>query len=366
MNKEIRVLLVEDSAVFRYHISNIIQRSGENIKIVDTAFNGKKALKKMKGLKEKIDVVVSDIVMPEMDGIETAGQIMDRFPTPIILISSIKEKREVEKALQTLGMSAFESGSIEFLKKPDPLYPNDKERFNKELILKIQNIALLDFNKIFSVFKLQKKVKQEQFIKKTVKRPSKSVWTEYRKKIIVIGASTGGPQAVSILFSMLPSKFPPVILVQHMPDGMIQPWIIRLQEAFPQLKIRLAKDGDILQPRNIYIAPTGKHCIIERGKSIKIRDGEKINFVIPAADVTFESAARVFGKNTLGIVLTGMGRDGLKGTRKIKAAGGMVIAEHKSTSIINSMPDAIIKANLADRISPIHQIANTIRGIGWI
>ncbi|MFX0138889.1 MAG: chemotaxis protein CheB, partial [Candidatus Hodarchaeota archaeon] len=324
MNNEIKVLLVDDSAVFRYHISKVIINSGKDIRIIETAVNGKKALEKMEKIKDKVDIIIMDILMPGMDGIETVGYIMDLFPTPVILSSSKKEKREIDIALSDLGMSNLESGAIEFVKKPDSLLPNDNERFEKELIFKIENLAKIDFNKISSIYDLKTKIQQQRIRIPLPKPPSYSTWDLHRNKIIVIGTSTGGPQAVSILLSMLPMKFPPIILIQHMPDGMIAPWTLRLQKAFPQLKIRLAWSGAILQPRNIFIAPTGKHCIIEPGKWINLVDGEKVNFVIPAADVTFRSAAKVYGKETLGIILTGMGRDGFEGAKIIKSFGGKI------------------------------------------
>lgn len=366
MKNGIKVLLVDDSAVFRFKISKILEDSGKNIRIIETAVNGKRALEKMERIKDKVDIIVMDIVMPEMDGLKTVGYIMDRFPTPVILSSSQREKKEIDLALSDLGMSNVESGVVEFVKKPDLTYPNDRERFEKELLLKIENLSKLDFSKIFSILKLKKKIQLQRKKVPLPKPPSYSTWDEHRNKIIVIGTSTGGPRAVSILLSMLPSKFPPIILIQHMPDGMIAPWTKRLQSAYPQLKIRLAWDGAIIQPDSIYVAPTGKHCIVKPSKWINLVDGEKVNFVIPSADVTFRSAAKVYGRNTLGIILTGMGRDGFEGAKQIKLVGGKIIAEHQSTSIMDSMPEAIIKADLADRISPIHQIANTLRGIGWI
>ncbi|MFX0051808.1 MAG: chemotaxis protein CheB [Candidatus Hermodarchaeota archaeon] len=366
MNDGIKVLLVDDSAIFRYHINKVIMKSGKNIRIIETAVNGKKALEKMEKIRDKVDIIIMDIMMPGMDGIETVGYIMDRFPTPVILSSGKKKKREIEIALSDLRMSNLESGAVEFVKKPDSLHPNDDLRFEKELIFKIENLTRIDFNKISSIYDLKAKIQQQRKEIPLPIPPSYSTWDLHRNKIIVIGTSTGGPQAVSILLSMLPMKFPPIIIIQHMPDGMIAPWTVRLQKAFPQLKIRLAWSGALLQPSTIFIAPTGKHCIIEPGKWINLVDGEKVNFVIPAADVTFRSASKVYGRETLGIILTGMGRDGFKGAKIIKSVGGKIIAEHHSTSIMNSMPDSIIKANLADRISPINQITNTMRGLGWI
>ena len=366
MKDAIRVFLIDDSAVVRQSITQMINRSQENITVVGSAMNGRMALEKMMLPRNKSDVVITDIVMPEMDGIEAINHIMDRFPTPIIVISALRKKEEIDVALSDLGVAAFESGTVEFVRKPDPLEPDDTKRFEKELIRKIVNISKIDFLKIFSIFNVESLLKEKIIVKPIIEEPLQVIWEKHRTKIIVIGASTGGPRAISMIFSLLPSNFPPILVIQHMPEGMVKPWIKRLQKMYPNLKIRVAGDGVLLRPDCIYIAPAGKHCFVEQGKRIRLKLGIKVNFVIPAVDVTFESAAKVFKQNTLGIVLTGMGQDGRNGAEHIKNSGGKIIAEDESTSVINAMPDAVIKANLADRISPLHRIPNTIRGVGWI
>ena len=366
MNDAIRVFLIDDSAVVRQQISQMIMKSQEKLTVVGTAMNGRVALKRMMHPRYKSDVVITDIVMPEMDGIETINHIMDRFPTPVIVISALRRKKEIDVALSELGVAAFESGTVEFVRKPDPNIPNDRKRFEQELIHKIVNLSKIDFLKIFSIFNVESLVKETEIIKPLVEEPLHTIQEKYRAKIIVIGASTGGPRAISMIFSMLPPTFPPILVIQHMVEGMVEPWVKRLQKMYSNLKIRVAKDGSLLQPNNICIAPAGKHCLVKRGKKVSLVSGKKVNFVIPSVDITFESAAKVFGHNTLGIVLTGMGQDGLHGAEHVKKAGGKIIAEHESTSVISSMPKAIIDSNLADRISPLNKIPHSIRGIGWI
>ncbi|MFX1517547.1 MAG: CheB methylesterase domain-containing protein, partial [Promethearchaeota archaeon] len=206
----------------------------------------------------------------------------------------------------------------------------------------------------------------KSIIKPLVRDPQQVILDRYRSKIIVIGASTGGPRAISMILSMLPNKFPPILVIQHMPIGMVEPWVTRLRKMYSDLNIQVAKTGILLRPNHIYIAPAGKHCLINRNKRIKLDVGEKVNYVIPAADVTFESVADTYGEDSLGIILTGMGQDGVRGARIIKKLGGKIIAEDESTCIIPSMPKAVIEANLADRISPLHKIPTSIRGLGWI
>ncbi|UCG01183.1 MAG: chemotaxis-specific protein-glutamate methyltransferase CheB [Candidatus Heimdallarchaeota archaeon] len=366
MENVTRVFLIDDSAIVRQQISQMIMNSEKNIIVVGTAMNGRIALEKMILPRNKADVVIIDVVMPEMDGIETINHIMDRFPTPVIVISALKKKKEIDVALSELGVAAFESGTVEFVRKPDPWIPNDKERFKNELILKIENLAKIDFLKIFSIFNIESLVKEEAIAKPLIKEPSQVILNRHRAKIIVIGASTGGPRAISMIFSMLPNNFPPILVIQHMPIGMVKPWVTRLKKMYSNLMIEVANNGVLLRPNHIYIAPSGKHCLVNHNKRIKLESGEKVNFVIPSADVTFKSVAEVFGKDSLGIILTGMGQDGCRGARIIKDSGGKIIAEDESTSIIPSMPKAVIEGELADRISPLHKIPTSIRGLGWI
>ncbi len=366
MRKVIRVFLIDDSAVVRQQITQMINKSQKNITIVGTAVNGRIALEKMIHPKYKSDVVITDIVMPEMDGIETINHIMDRFPTPIVVVSAFRGREEIDVALSELGVAAFESGTVEFVKKPDPNVIDDRKRFEKELIHKVVNLSKIDFLKIFSIFNIKSLVQEEAVVKPLKKEPSLTTWRKHHSKVIVIGASTGGPRAISMILSMLPTNFPPILVIQHMPEGMVGPWVNRLRKMYTNLKIRVAKGGVLLKPNCIYIAPAGKHCYVNQEKKLELRGGKKVNFVIPAADVTFESAAKVYGKNTLGVVLTGMGQDGCNGAEFIKNQGGKIIAEDESTSVISSMPKAIIEADLADRISPLNKIPHVIQGIGWI
>ncbi|MFX1538058.1 MAG: chemotaxis-specific protein-glutamate methyltransferase CheB [Promethearchaeota archaeon] len=366
MKDAIRVFLIDDSAIVRQQISKMVEKSNRNIVLVGTASNGRVALEKMILPGNKADVVIIDVVMPEMDGIETINHIMDRFPTPVIVISALRKKEEIDVALSELGVAAFESGTVEFVRKPDPLVPNDISRFERELIHKIENLSKIDFLKIFSIFNIESLVKEEPIVKPLVKEPPKVIFDRHSSKIIAIGASTGGPRAISIILSMLPTNFPPILIIQHMPIGMVKPWVTRLKKMYSDLKIQVANNGTLLRPNHIYIAPAGKHCLVNRNKRIKLKVGEKVNFVIPAADVTFESVANAFGKDTLGIILTGMGQDGFKGAEAIKHSGGKIIVEDELTCIIPSMPKAVMEANLADRISPLHKIPTSIRGLGWI
>ncbi len=365
MRKEARVFIVDDSAVVRQKVSEFLTKSHKNINVVGGAPNGRVALAKLALPKYKSDVVLVDAIMPEMDGFETIGHIMDRFPTPMIMISGLTEK-EVTRSLSNLGMSAFESGAVEYVKKPDPAIPHDVKRFERELIYKITHLAHMELTRAYTSFDFKSFLKEEEIEEPLVLDKPERILKDFNDLLIIIGASTGGPRAISLILSKIPSNFPPIIIIQHMPEGMVEPWVKRLQTLHSHLNIEIPTNGEKLRQSKVYIAPGGKHCGINSGKILKLFIDERVNYVIPAIDVTFIDAAKIYGENVLGIVLTGMGKDGFEGARKIKAAGGKIFAEHESTSIIYAMPKAIAVGKLADEIVPLHNIPHLLRKYGWI
>ncbi|MFX1286006.1 MAG: chemotaxis-specific protein-glutamate methyltransferase CheB [Promethearchaeota archaeon] len=365
MKREIRVFLVDDSAFVRHQVSKLIKDSDKNIKVIGGAPNGKIALMKIALPKYKPDVVLLDAIMPEMDGFETVGHIMDRFPIPVIIVSGLT-KKEVNRSLTNLGMSAFESGAVEFVKKPDSRIQGDIKRFKSDLIYKILNLSQINLTRAYSGFDFKSFLQEEEIDEYYPKKRPKIVPKEFQDLLIVIGASTGGPRAISLILSKIPSKFPPIIIVQHMPEAMVDPWVKRLQSLYPHLKIEIAKDSEKIRPNRVYIAPGGKHCAINKGRSFRIYVDKRVNFLIPAVDITFATAAKVYKENILGIVLTGMGKDGFNGAKKIKAVGGKIFAEHESTSVIYAMPKAIVEGELADEVVALHNIPLTIKKHGWI
>lgn len=361
---QIRVFIVDDSAVMRQYLSSLVSRSSSNIVVIGTAPNGVIALEKLALARYKSDTVLMDILMPEMDGFETIGHIMDRFPTPVIIVSSLSQK-EVTMALSNLGMSIFESGTIEFVRKPDTSIKKDKKRFERELVNKISGLSKADLPRALKGFDLK------QFLQEDLDEVPKLIGIEKRQvpsseKIIVIGASTGGPRAISLILSKIPKDSPPILIVQHMPIEMVDPWAKRLQTLYPELNIRIPRDNEKIRANRVYIAPGGVHCGIQPGKTFKLYAGERVNFVIPSIDVTLISGAQIYKNNILGIILTGMGSDGCNGAKKIKSQGGEILTEHESTSVIYSMPRCVVEANTSDESVELHNIPSAIRRRGWL
>ena len=362
MKKEVKVLVVDDSAVARQAITEILNDSERGLKVIGTAPNGRVALKKMMLPKYKPDIITMDIIMPEMDGIETISHIMDRFPLPIIIVSSLSQK-DVDTMLSNLGMAAFESGVVEFVKKPDSKNPFENKRFQRELLYKTVSLSQINLTQALRGFDFESFLKDEK--PQVVKKPKKKKQS-FRDSIIVIGASTGGPRAISLVLSKIPSTFPPIIIVQHMPEQMVKPWVERLQILYPDLDIKVPVNNELIKPNRIYIAPGGKHCAISKGKKFNLFVGEKVNFLMPAVDITLETSINAYnGENVLGVILTGMGKDGFDGAREIKAYGGKIIAEHESTCVIYGMPKAVVESDIADMVIPLHDIPKALKSIQW-
>jgi two-component system chemotaxis response regulator CheB len=360
MKKEIRVLIVEDSATYRQEIKKILIESSKRIKVVGTAPNGKIALMKMQISKYKPDIVTMDIMMPEMDGIETIGHIMDRFPVPVVIVSSLSQK-DIDAFASNKGMAAYESGMVEFVRKPstDDL---DNNRFRHQLLDKILNLSQIN-KKVFRDFDIQQFLAKDEIEKPVVIEKPKRILKKFSDLLIVIGASTGGPRAISDIFFEISERkenFPPIVIIQHMPSEMVKQWAGRLQNLYPSLDVRIPKNNELIKPNRIYIAPGGKHCAIQGRKRFKLYKGEKVNFLMPAIDVTFESAAKEYKENIIGVILAGMGKDGLEGSKKIKAVNGSIIAEHESTCVIYGMPKAVIEGKLADTVVPRDEIRSEL------
>ena len=363
MNKSIKVFIVDDSAVARQINTKVVTEASDNFTVIGSAPNGKIALEKLSLSRYKADVILMDIMMPEMDGIETIGHILDRFPTPVIIVSSLSQE-DIDITLSNKGMSAFESGAVEFVKKPNILDKRDYFRFRRSLKEKISTLSQINLQRAYKGFDFRKYLKNEEI--EEVKSKYKFDKTQYRNLIIVIGASTGGPRAISLILSKIAPRFPPIVIVQHMPIEMTELWVQRLQRLYPHLRIKIPSNNEMLQQNHVYIAPGGKHCSIRSGKVIHLYSGEPVNFVTPAIDITFKSAAKAYGSNVLALILTGMGKDGLDGARTIKEVGGSVMAEHHSTAVIYAMPRVVVEAKLADEIVPLHDIPNFMRRKGWM
>ena len=372
----IRVLVVDDSAFMRKIITNLLTTSPD-IEVIGRAKNGQEAIEKVTELRP--DVVTMDLEMPVLDGLQALGYIMSECPTPVIMLSG------AESAHADVTITAFQYGAVDFILKPSGNISLDMSKIKDELIKKVKAAAYVEVHKLGFIEeksikdKGRRKLKAQEIVEfhesnmadeRNKKETIEPIKKPGIKKIIIIGSSTGGPRALQRVIPLLPSNLhAPVLIVQHMPPGFTKSLAERLN-AQSMIKVREAMEGDILQSGTVYIAPGDFHMIVkqlringELKEVIALTKGEKVQGVRPSVDVLLNSITSIYGQNSLGVILTGMGSDGSDGIKKLKLAGGKVIAEDESTCVVYGMPRSVIDQKLADYILPINRIAESIAQI---
>jgi two-component system, chemotaxis family, protein-glutamate methylesterase/glutaminase len=337
MSERIRVLVVDDSALMRKLIPAILARDA-SIEVVGTAMDGAFALKKIEELEP--DVVTLDLEMPRMGGMETLRLIMKRAPMPVVLFSTHSK----EGAYATFKALAL--GAVDFVAKPKDAAAGNLDAIADLLIAKIK-VAKRAVGR-----KLPPAVIPEA--QTAIKKSARVALPPSR--IIAIGISTGGPNALQFVLSQIPAEFPAsILIVQHMPEGFTEMFARRLDECCA-LDVQEAKSGDMLIAGRVLICPGNRHIMVRRmprGDTAVLSDGPPVNGHRPSADVLFHSVAQQFGITAVGVLMTGMGEDGAEGLGAIKAAGGMTIAQSEDTCVVSGMPRAAILKGYADKIVPL-------------
>jgi len=340
MNERIRVLVVDDSALMRKLIPNILARD-PRIEVVGTAMDGAFALKKIEELRP--DVVTLDLEMPRMDGMEALRMIMRRAPLPVILVSTHSK----EGAYSTFKALAL--GAIDFVAKPREASAGHLDAIAGELIEKIKVAKRTLGKKIAPAFEEPQPVKKSARIAVPPNR------------IIAIGVSTGGPNALQFVLPQIPAEFSgTVVLVQHMPEGFTEMFARRLDECC-ELDVQEARSGDLLLAGRVLVCPGNRHMMVRRmprGDVAVLSDSPHVNGHRPSVDVLFHSVAQEFGPTAVGVLMTGMGEDGADGLGAIKAAGGATIAQSEDTCVVPGMPRAAILKGYANRIIPLEAIGS--------
>jgi two-component system chemotaxis response regulator CheB len=340
MSERIRVLVVDDSALMRKLIPAILARES-SIEVVGTAMDGAFALKKIEELKP--DVVTLDLEMPRMDGMETLRLIMRRAPLPVILFST-HSKEGGYATLKALAM-----GAVDFLAKPQDAAAGHLETIADQLIAKIKVAKRAAGRKLPPA-----ELFEEPLISKKVHRAHLPP-----RRVIAIGISTGGPNALQFVLSQIPGDFQSTILVvQHMPEGFTEMFAKRLDECCA-LEVQEARSGDLLLAGRVLICPGNRHMMVRRmprGDMVVLSDGPPVNGHRPSADVLFHSVSQEFGLTSVGVLMTGMGDDGAEGLGAIKAAGGMTVAQSEDTCVVSGMPRAAILKGYANKIIPLEAL----------
>jgi len=342
MSSPVRVLVVDDSALMRKLIPQILA-ADPSIQVVGTAMDGNFGLKKMEDLKPQ--VVTLDLEMPGMGGLDMLKETMRRHRVPVIVVSS----HSTEGASVTL--KALSMGAFDFVAKPADVSARMPE-IAEELISKIKAAA---HSRGFSLPSAE--VHSEPQAKNT---PDKR---KHPSRVVAIGVSTGGPQALQYALPQLPKDFPGTILiVQHMPEGFTEMFSRRLDEICA-ISVKEAQSGDLLLAGRALICPGSRHMKVKKlplGEVAVLTDDPRVNGHRPSVDVLFRSVAEEFGDQGVGVLMTGMGEDGARGMGELKAAGGMTIAQSEESCVVYGMPKAAIEHGYAVRVVALDALANTI------
>ncbi|MGB0495461.1 MAG: protein-glutamate methylesterase/protein-glutamine glutaminase [Kangiellaceae bacterium] len=338
-DKIIRVLIVDDSAFIRVLLTEILD-SSPNIQVVATAEDPIEARDKIK--KHSPDVITLDVEMPKMDGITFLKNIMRLRPMPVIMISTLTQ------AGADITLEALEFGAFDFIGKPSSDVKNKLTDLAEELIRKV--IAAASCNTLA----LEKK----EFTSAT---KSKSV-KNYPYQLIAIGASTGGTEAIREVVSQLPVGLPPIVMSQHIPEAFSTSYAKRLNRE-SIVNVREIQSSTRLESGFAYLAPGSHHMKIKKKEGYfwaVLDDGEKVNRHRPSVDVMYNSIVDLNEKDCLGIILTGMGKDGAKGLKALRDLGAHTIAQDEKSSVVWGMPGSAVKEGGVDRILPLSEIATAI------
>ncbi len=352
MKKKIKVLIVDDSAVVRQTLSEILS-SDPGIEIMGTAPDPFIAASKMK--EEVPDVLTLDVEMPRMDGITFLQKIMSQNPMPVVICSSITAVHS------GTALKAIENGAVEIIHKPSLGAKKFFEESKIHLIDVIKAASVARINRLESrdFYKPQPKLTADAVLSKPGKELSMVKTTE---KVIAIGASTGGTEALRVLLEAMPMDCPGLAIVQHMPEHFTAAFARRL-DGLCAIKVKEANDGDAILRGRALIAPGGRHMLIKRSGAryyVEIKDGPLVSRHRPSVDVLFRSAARYAGSNAIGVIMTGMGDDGAKGLMEMKEAGAGTIAQDEESSIVFGMPKEAIKLGAVDKVLPLWSIAENL------
>lgn len=334
----IRVLIVDDSATARAVLTEILE-SDPMIEVIGTASDAYIARDKIVELKP--DVICLDVEMPRMDGITFLKRLMHYMPLPVIMVSSLTQ------AGAKTTLEALESGAVDFVPKPHSHIYDGRDEMSSELLSKIKVAAKV-------------RVKQHMLI--NTQQANTTSLAETTHKILAIGASTGGTEALKDVLMGLPRNAPGTIIVQHMPANFTGPFAERLN-SICAMEVREARNGDSISPGLVLIAPGDYHMVVRRSGAryyVEIGSGEKVSGHRPSADVLLNSVSKIAGANAIGVILTGMGGDGARGLLAMRNAGARTIGQDEASCIVYGMPKVAYELGAVEKQLPLHKIANGI------
>ncbi|MFC2140271.1 chemotaxis response regulator protein-glutamate methylesterase [Candidatus Auribacterota bacterium] len=343
--KKIKLLIVDDSAVVRNTLSRELSEYKE-IEVVATAANPYIARDKI--VRFKPDVLTLDVEMPRMDGITFLEKLMRYYPLPIIILSSLTSKG------CSTALKALELGAVEVMHKPEI---DVSYKLNEMITLLVEKIkAAFQTKYRFSSKNAEQRNQPQPIIKKL------TAMIQTTDKIVAVGASTGGTEALRKIIPVLPPSFPGTLIAQHMPEHFTQSFADSLNKA-SQMEVREARDGDTIHPGLVLVAPGNYHMLLRRSGAryyVEVKKGPLVCRQRPSIEVLFNSAAKYAGRNALGVILTGMGSDGAHGLLNLKETGAFTIAQDEKSCVVYGMPKEAVKLNAAEKVVSLEKIPEAL------
>lgn len=344
--KKIKVLIVEDSPSVQDLLIYILTSDPE-IEVIGTAYTGKRAIKFME--RNKPDIITMDMDMPEMNGMEATRIIMETKPVPIIIVTASWSPSDVKSTYK-----ATEAGALDIMEKPRGIGHPDHNRMALELV---QTVKLMSKVKVVKRWPETSREPERVKVSPSIIKPEK---IKADIKLVAIGASTGGPIAIQKILCLLPKNLPvPILVVQHIAKGFLKGLVEWLSETTGH-NVHVAADNENPKQGNVYVAPNGFQMGVKTGGKLVLKKDGTENNLCPSVSYLFRSVAEVFRENAIGVLLTGMGKDGAYELKMMKDHGAVTIAQNKESSVINGMPGTAVKLGAAKYILSPEQIAGTI------
>ncbi|OPY02746.1 MAG: Chemotaxis response regulator protein-glutamate methylesterase [Syntrophorhabdus sp. PtaB.Bin047] len=352
MAEKIKVLIVDDSAVVRQVLEEVLQSDGA-LQVVGSARDPFVAADIMKRVVP--DVITLDVEMPRMDGITFLHKIMTQRPIPVVMCSSLTERNS------ETAMKALEYGAVDIIEKP---------RMGVKQYLEESKVIICDTVKAAAEARLGRARKNNGFIKvepkltadAVIEKPNSRAMIQTTERVVVVGASTGGTEALKSFLEALPLDAPGMVIVQHMPEHFTAAFARRL-DGICRVSVKEAANDDTVVRGRVLIAPGNKHTLLKRSGAryyVEVKDGPLVSRHRPSVDVLFRSAARYAGKNAVGVIMTGMGDDGAKGMLEMKEAGAYTVAQDEATCVVFGMPKEAVKLGAVNTVAPLGNIAGIV------
>jgi two-component system chemotaxis response regulator CheB len=355
LSRRIRVLVVDDSATVRRALQAVLERDPE-IEVLGAASDPFVAVRLMK--ETTPDVITLDIEMPRMDGLTFLDRIMEQHPLPVVVCSSLTE------AGSPSAIAALDRGAVDIINKPKLDVSEFFDAQAREIceVVKAASHARVDTLRERLRTRAAPRLSADEILAK----PSRTSMVQTTEKVVAIGASTGGTEALGVLLGALPVDAPAIVVVQHMPVGFTAQFARRLDGAC-RISVKEAEHGESVLPGQALIARGGCHLLLRRSGAryfVELKPGPLVSRHRPSVDVLFRSAARSAGRNAVGVMLTGMGDDGARGMREMKDAGAHNLAQDEASCVVFGMPQEAIKHGAVDRVLPLERLADEIMRLG--